>query len=341
MRHLFWIICGAILVAILATWMFLVPTAEARDSKTRLDQQSKDLKELGKRAQRGDPDGQFDAETAADTQRLAEDYLITDSWKSVLQPHVEKYEKQLADIRTQLVGRGSWLHLPVSTNKGFREWYREYVKASEALIGRLRESGCMKPAGTSDVLSAIGESPAAVRASIGLFTESGSYPDPRQHARLTAQLRAMELVAERLIAARVAVADNPVIGATGPKADRSASCAVIAKVEWVKDSADGGTGLRQLSTAVSSQVLVRAIGLRLTLEGPLSALLAASATLERNAQTDRPLIALTSANLTRRESSLVGERYDVADDTVRLEAALDIIEFAEAGGGSTGTPGGN
>ena len=340
MRHLFWIICGVVLVAIIAAWLLLVPTAEARESKSRLDRQSKDLKDLGERALRGDPDGLFDAENAADTQRLANDYLITDSWTRVLQPHVEKYEKQLADIREKLVGRGAWLHQPVSVNKGQLEWYSAYIATSEKLINRLRETGCIKAAATEE-RNANGESPSEVRLSVGLYTKSGSFPEPSKHAELTARLRAMELVAERLIDARVAVADNPVVRATGPMADRSTSCAVITKVEWVNDSAEGGTGLRQLSTAVSGQVLVRAIGLRLTLEGSLSAVLAASATLERNAQTDRPLIALTSATLTRRESSLVGERYDVADDTVRLEAALDIIEFAEAGGGSTGTPGGN
>ena len=331
MKHLFWIICGVVLVAIIAAWLLLVPTDKARESKNKLDQQSKDLKELEKRAERGDPPGLFDAENPDDTQRLANDFLITESWKRVLQPHVEKYEKQLTDIKTQLLGRGVWLHKPVTSTKNVLEWYSAYITASEALIVRLREAGCMKRAAETDVINASNESPATVRASIGLYTKSGTFPDPREHAQLTARLRAMELVADRLIAARVAIADNPVVGPTGPSVDRSTASAVVATVEWVGggSTTDGDAGLRQLTTAISSQVTARAIGLRLTLDGPLSALLAVSANLERNAEADKPLIAITSTNLSRHESAMAGERYDVADDNMRLVASLEIVEFAE------------
>jgi hypothetical protein len=337
-KHLFWIICGVVLVAIIAAWLLLVPTDQARESKNKLDQQSKDLKELEKRAERGDPPGLFDAENPADTQRLANDYLITESWKRVLQPHVEKYEKQLADIKSQLIGRGAYLHKPVTATKNVLEWYSDYIKASEALIVRLREAGCMKRAGENDVVNASNESPAAVRSTIGLYTKSGTFPDPREHAQLTARLRAMELVADRLIAARVAVADNPVVGPTGPSVDRATASAVIASVEWVGGGTDGDSGMRQLATAISSQVMTRAIGLRLTLDGPLSAVLAVSANLERNAEADRPLIAITSANLSRRETATVGERYDVADDNVHLVVSLELIEFAEAGADAPAAP---
>lgn len=332
MRHLFWIICGVALVAIIAAWLLLVPTSTARDTKNELDRQSKDLKELEKRADRGDPPGLFDAENPADTQRLANDYLITESWKRVLQPHVEKYEKQLIDIKAQLLGRGVWLHKPVTSTKNVLEWYSAYITASEALIVRLREAGCMKRAAETDVINASNESPATVRASIGLYTKSGTFPDPREHAQLTARLRAMELLADRLIAARVAIADNPVVGPTGPSVDRANASAVIASVEWVGGStADSEAGMRQLSTAISGQVMARAIGLRLTLDGPLSALLALTANLERNAEADKPLIAITSTSLSRRESAAAGERYDVADDNMHLVASLEIIEFTEPG----------
>lgn len=333
MRHLFWIICGVVLVAIIAAWLLLVPTTTARDSKNKLDQQSKDLKELEKRADRGDPPGLFDAENPDDTQRLANDYLITESWKRVLQPHVEKYEKQLADIKAQLFGRAAWMHKPVTSTKNVLEWYSAYITASEALIVRLREAGCMKRAAETDVINASNESPTTVRASIGLYTKSGTFPDPREHAQLTARLRAMELVADRLIAARVAIADNPVVGPTGPRVDRATASAVIASVEWVggSNTADGEAGMRLLTTAISSQVMARAIGLRLTLDGPLSALLAVTANLERNAETDKPLIAITSTSLSRRESALAGERYDVADDNMRLVTSLEVIEFAAPG----------
>lgn len=343
MKHIFWIICGAVLVALIAAWIILVPTDVARSSKTKLDQQSKDLKELERRAEKGDPIGVFDAENPADTQRLASEYLITEQWKRVLQPHVEKYEKQLADIRAQLLGRGKWLSKTITPTKNVLEWYSAYITASEALIDRLRQAECMKGPAATEERNANGESPAAVRLAVGLYTKSGSFPEPREHALLTARLRAMELIADRLIAARVAVADSPVVGPTGRSDDRAKSSPVIFAVEWVGGDAD--TGMHGLTTAVSGQINARAIGLRLTLDGSLSALLSASAGLERNAQPDMPLVALTSASLTRRETALAGERFDVADDSVRMILNLEMIEFTEQateaapGGAQPGMPG--
>lgn len=334
MRHLFWIICGAILVALLAAWFVLVPTDEARASKLKLDQQSRDLKELEARAARGDPQGVFDPENPADTQRLASEYLITENWKGKLQPLVAKYEKQGKDIQEQLLSRGVWLHKPVTPTKNVLEWYSAYVTASEALIARLREAACMPRAAAEETVSANGESPTSVRSSVGLYTKSGSFPDPREHALLTTRLRALELIADRLIAARVAVADSVVAGPTGPSEDRARASAVLSAVEWIGSDADGG--LRPLTTSISNQIQARALGLRLTLNGPLSALLAASAGFERNAETNRPLIVISSATLSRRETANAGEHFDVADANVLLVVAIEVIEFAAM---SPATPG--
>jgi hypothetical protein len=186
----------------------------------------------------------------------------------------------------------------------------------------------MRRAATDETVNASNESPSAVRSSIGLYTKSGTFPEPREHAQLTVRLRAMELLADRLIASRIAVTDSPVVGATGPGDDRARSTALISSVEWV-GGGDGDGGLRSINTAVSGQTPARALGLRLTLSGPLSALLAATAGLERNSETDRPLIAVKSATLSRRESAAAGDRYDVADDASRLVLNIEIIEFVD------------
>lgn len=341
MKHLFWIVCGAVLVALIACWVLLVPTEDARQSKQNLDRQAKDLNKLVERAERGSPQGVFDPEIAADTQRLADEYLITEQWKGVLQPLVGKYEKQLTDIKTQLVGRNAWLARPVAPTKNVLEWYNEYVTASEALLARLREADCFRRAAENEEKSASGESPAAIRLIAGLYTKSGTFPEPREHPQLTARLRAMELIADRLIAGRIAIADSPVVGPTGRSDDRARAAAVIAAVEWIAGGAasEGDAGLRPVSSVLGGQVQPRALGLRLTLDGPLSALLAAAAALERNAEADRPLVAVTTAQLTRREGGLPGDRFDVADDAARLVLTVELIEFAEPGAGAAGAAG--
>jgi hypothetical protein len=172
------------------------------------------------------------------------------------------------------------------------------------------------------------ESPAEVRAIAGLYTKVTAFPDPKEHPLLTARLHIMEMIADRLIAARIAVAENPLVGQTGRSEDRAQSSAAIIRTTW-----DGAVAGDQLSSQVQSVVTpllaVMTIDLHLELEGPLSAVLAASAALEHNANADRPLIAVTAATLNRRADFLAGERFDVAGEPVRLELAISILEFIE------------
>lgn len=338
MKHLFWIISGVLLLAVVIAWFVVVPIDEARSSKQKLDQQSKDLKELEKRAEKGDPPGVFDAANPDDTTRLASEYLITTQWKRVLQEKHEKYQKQLVDIKAQLFGRTAWLHRSVAPTKNQLEWYNEYIKTSEALIAHVREAGCLRRATAEEAVSPGGESPATVRQILGLYTKSGSFPDPKEHPLLTTRLRAVELIADRLITARIAIADNPVIGPSGRSDERARSGALITSLEWTGGGTDGDAGMRPLPTALSAQTQVRSIGLRLTLDGPLSALLSACATFERNAEADRPLVAITNASLAKRESALAGDRFDVADDSVRMIVSLEIMEFGEPVAGDAGDP---
>jgi hypothetical protein len=337
-KHIFWIISGVLLLAVIVAWFLIVPIDEARSSKQKLDQQSKDLKELEKRADKGDPPGVFDAANPDDTKRLANEFLITEQWKRVLQEKHEKYQKQLVDIKAQLLGRAAWLHRSVAPTKNTLEWYNEYIKASEALLASVREAGCLRRATTEEAVSAGGESPATVRQVLGLYTKSGSFPDPKEHPILTTRLRAVELVAQRLIAARIAIADNPLIGPTGRSDERARSGAVISSLEWVGGGNEADGGMRQLPTALTAQTQVRSIGMRLTLDGPISSLLSTCATLERNAETDHPVVAITNASLAKRESTAAGDRFDVVDDSVRMIVSLEIMEFGEPGTGGATDP---
>jgi hypothetical protein len=49
-KHIFWIISGVIILALLVTWFWVVPADDAREVKKNLDKSSLDLKDLEKRA---------------------------------------------------------------------------------------------------------------------------------------------------------------------------------------------------------------------------------------------------------------------------------------------------
>jgi len=336
-KHIFWIVCGALSLLILVAWFVVVPTADAQSAKQKLDQQAKDLKDLERRALAGNPPGVWDAENAAETERLSREFLITDRWKNTLQPHVDKYKKQLEDIRTQLLGRSGWLAKPIAPTSNVLEWYNAYIQASEAVIANLRSRGCMVAASPTEVVSAAGESPSNVRAVIGLYTKSGSFPDPKEHPLLTARLRVIELLADRLIAARTAIADNPLVGPTGRSDDRAGSSPVVVSLEWT--SAGQGEIGQTIETTVSSLVTVRSVGVRLTLAGPVSALLAASSAIEGNTSTDRPLLSIANASLSKRTEFAAGERFDAAAEAARLVLTINVLDFAAVA--ATATPGVN
>lgn len=122
MKHLYWIISGVLALAIVVTWFLIVPTEDARETKKRLDGSAKDLHDLEKRALHK-LSGVYDAENPADTTKLAHDYLITEKWKLVLQPHVEKYEKQLDAVKKSLVARGEFLRRKIAPTSDVLEWY--------------------------------------------------------------------------------------------------------------------------------------------------------------------------------------------------------------------------
>jgi len=343
-KHLYWIICGIIILALLVSWAVLVPAGEARTVKQNLDKSSLDLKDLEVRA-KNQPTGVFDAENPADTERLAKDFLITERWLGVLQPHLDKYKNQLATLKTQLLSRKAWIRRPVSQTPNILEWYGDYVKASEALIARLSAANCLHlPVLAKSVLpeavtpgetvtptetTAGIESPSEIRTIAGLYTKVTAFPEPKEHPLLTARLHIMELIADRLIAARLAVAEHPLVGPTGRSEDRAQASAAILRTTWEGVAPTGEHLSHQVQSVVTPLLAVMSLDLRLELEGPLSALLAAAAAIERNADADRPLLVVTAATLSRRPDYLAGDRFDVAGEPVRLELALSVLEFLE------------
>jgi hypothetical protein len=350
-KHLYWIVCGVLVLGLLIAWVVMVPADQARESKKKLDDQARELLNLDKRAH-NELTGVFDLEKPDDIRRLHDDYLITPSWKPVLESFQGKYQDQIDQLQKQLLSRTAYLQKEVAPSTDFSAWYSAYIKASEALVQRLKDAGCLRlpksltTAAVSDAPS--DESPPELRKIAGLYTRAGELPQPKEHPQLTARLRVMEMIADRLIAARIAIADNTAIGPTGRADDRASSPAVLVAVDWTAAANSSDYG-HPVATTVSDLLGTRAISMKLTLEGSMSALLSATAALDHNAETDRPLITLGTATMMRRSDFTVGERDDAAAEPVRLELALAVVYFTDqpvpvtpdAGGGYPGgMPGG-
>ena len=332
-QHAFWIGSGAVVAIELLVWVLALPDVDligqalpARDVKASLDSEYRHLQELDRRGNNGSPVGVFDAERADDIARLTGEYLITPPWRDALKPHVANYDRQLADIRAFLAKRSLPLHTPVADSADKLGWYTAYQSLSENQLKRLANAGALVR------LPAKGESTGApdyaidqaVRSSAGFFTKGSEFPDVAEHPRLTIQLRIMERIIDGLLEAKAANSVNPIVSGLTPPT----GTAVLAGVRW--GSAEGAEPGKEslIPLDASTNGLAQAHRLTIDLVGPVSALLAAQATLERSADLERPVVIVTGSELSRQESFAAGDRKDIPTESARLRLRIAVLDFS-------------
>jgi hypothetical protein len=334
--YLFWIICGAIILVELVLLLFISPTGKDGHSpaevKTDLDNRNKELDALFLKAKAGSPAGrEFDAENDKDIKDLTSNWLATPAWKPVLDAHVDGYATQIVKIRDYLVARSQPLHRSISSERGRFEWYSQYEGATAELLQKLYENQCLvvpKPQGASMPTTGGAAAPpgaattatsggdaaeageiapdfrkiSAARTVAGFLTTT-QYPDPERFDELTTQFRVMELVASALIEAKATNDPSPI----RPGAPSEAHAQLVA-TNW-RDATD------------------EAISVQLTLQGPLSALLAAEAALEENQDDAQPIKVVTGSSLARK-AFFAGERRDLTSEPAILKVTLAVLDFS-------------
>jgi hypothetical protein len=342
--YLFWIVCGVIILVELGVLLGISPTGKDGQRtpeavKTDLDAKNKDLEALYLKAKAGSPAGrEFDAEKDSDIKDLTSNWLATAAWKPVLETHLADYTSQLVKIRDYLVGRSQQLHKPISTSTVKFDWYSEYETETAALLQKLYDNQCLllKPTATPGVGVGAGAPPgarppadagaaggsggtteggdavepapdfkkaAAARTTAGFLTTT-QYPDAERHPELTTQFRVMELVASALVDAKATNEVSPV----APNKTTFEAHAQLAGTAW-KDAND------------------EAITVQLTLQGPISAVLAAEAALEENKDDALPIKVVTGVVLSRKTFAS-GERRDITSEPVILKITLSVLDFS-------------
>ena len=100
----------------------------------------KNLENLNTRANAGDPQGRFDPEVPLDIKNLTDKYLITERWKAVLVPIVQKYNQQLDQVHQDLIGRSAILHSPITDSEDPSTWYTAYESKTREILTALKLS---------------------------------------------------------------------------------------------------------------------------------------------------------------------------------------------------------
>lgn len=344
---LFWIVAGAILFVELVIYICALPdvdligdAAAARASKTQLDREYVHLTELDQRAKKGNPTGVFDPENADDIKRLTDEFLITGTWKSVLDPHVQKYEKHLKDITAHLVERSAVLRKPLADSSDKLGWYTAYQSATESLLRQLHGAGSLRiplaPATNAGAVTAkpgrdgkesttgarSGDtSPASeidfavakeVRDVAGLYTKVSDYPEPSEHPQLTIRFRIVERLVGLMLQSAAANSVSPLNVTDPPPAIRP----VLSAVTWNEQPLVPGGGVATYGTGV---------GLSVLFQGPVSALLAVQAAIERS--DTGPVIIVSGFTLGRKATYAPGERKDVSAEQGELRLNLVVLDL--------------
>lgn len=327
--YTFWIVSGLIVVIELGLLAFYpITDADGRspeDVKAALDEDFKKLQDLYDRAGR-EPRGVYDPENPTDIANLTTQYLLTPRWKGVLQPHVDKYNVQLADIRKDLAERSALLHQPVAESGDLFAWYNAYTGKTKEVLLKLRDAKALARLPDEKPEDLDFENSSRARKRAGFFTKDTRTPESGEHPLLTTRFRIMERLSDAVIGAKAKVVTSPVVKTARDGALATPASAAIADVDWKRlddpDKALGGG----LETQATPYELV------LTLEGSASALLAATSAIERISQ---PVTVVIGGSLGGRQLNpgnstyLPGERKTAANDVMVARLNIVVLDFTK------------
>jgi hypothetical protein len=327
--YAFWIVSGVIILVELGLIAFY-PLTDAdgktpEEVKAALDNDFKKLQDLYDRAGR-EPKGVYDAENPTDIANLTTQYLLTPRWKNVLQPLVDKYTVQLADIRKDLAERSVVLHQPIAESGDLFAWYNAYTGKTKEVLLKLRDAKALAKLPDEKPEDLDLENSHRARKRAGFFTKDTKTPEAGEHPLLTTRFRIMERLSEAVIGAKAKAVANPVVKTQRDGDLASAASAAIADVDWKSitdpDHAIGG-GLENQASPFE---------LVLTLEGSASALLAATSAIERISS---PVVVVTGGSLGGRQlnagngSYQPGERKTAANETMVAKLHVIVLDFTK------------
>lgn len=327
--YTFWIVAGVIIVVELGLIGFYSPTDADGNTpeqvKNTLDNDFKKLQDLYDRAGR-EPKGVYDPENPTDIANLTTQYLLTPRWKGVLQPHVDKYNVQLVDIRKDLAERSAVLHLPVAESGDLFAWYSAYTGKTKEVLLKLRDARALAKLADEKAEDLDLENSHRSRKRAGFFTKDTKTPETGEHALLTTRFRIMESLSDAVIGGKAKPTTSAVVKTSRDGELATPASAAIADVEW-KAMGDADKALSGgLETLATPYELV------LTLEGSASALLAATSAIERISQ---PVTVVIGGSLGGRQLNQgngayqPGERKMAANETMVARLNVIVLDFTK------------
>jgi hypothetical protein len=358
---LFWIICGAIILVLLVMVFFITPSGsdgrDPADINKDLDARFKTLtdqytKALGPNNHPTPIDRVFDPtdmnpDHPNSIKHLLDDYLPTKQWKVVLDDYVANDGKMGAAIAAWLTARSNPLHVAIFADADLQEWYLHYEGQSHDLLKQLADAKAIElpaapapgpngaagpaggPADGTDETDPLASAP--VRSIAGFFTRGNDINSTAtEHPILTLRLHIMEQVVAALVKSSGTNLVNPLL----PNKIQREEKARLVATDWgapIVPTAPAGA-------TPSPTTYYTRYPLRITLVGPISAVLAAEAALEENPVETMPVLIVTGGSFARKATYMAGERTGVPAEEVTAKLDLQMLDFSgiPVGGPTTG-----
>ena len=290
--YMFWIICGVVLLVELMLAFTLDPVnADGNNVVNATKKLNKQVKDFGVYVEKADntPPKAFAIDNVEYFNKLNADYLVSKSWMSGLNQVQNELRTHKENVESDLRKRSGVLHKGVSIpNAPLFRWYKDYNDKTVELLNELHKADQLKVVGNDPLASAetkeradeLLASNATLRKVGGFYTKGAEFPTEEEHPIITTRFRISEAIINALLAAEGSLIENNMVN-FGNKNFILAPDGIVKPglVEITWDSFGGGKWDSENAVAVKGG---RAVNFKVKLSGSASALLAATAQIEKS-----------------------------------------------------------
>lgn len=351
---MFWIVCGVVVLLLLISLLFITNAPAGSDGNdpvsinADLDKRFKELDKQHKLAVDANGHAKVPVDIFDPTDldpshpnsfdHLLKEYLPTKQWKVVLDAYVDKDKAAAAAIAQWLVLRSQPLHTAIFSESDLSEWYTaHYLVLTHDLMQQLNDAkaielpdvhqGAPAQPAPSDATPDDNDplNSAAGRAVAGFFTRGPDLPSTVSGAGGTALLTLHLHIMEQIVAALVKTSATNLPNPLLPNKIQHEDKARLVAIDWLPAVPPPPSSPSAPATPATN---FSRYPLRITLEGPTSAVLALEAVLEGNPVDTSPIIIVTGGSMARKAIYTAGERTGVPAEMVTTHFDLVVLDFS-------------
>lgn len=292
--YMFWIICGVVLLIELVLAFTLDPVNADGNNVYKATKKLNDtVEDFGVYVEKAGnkPPKSFAIDNVDYFKQLQKEYLVSKSWMAGLNQVQSELREHKQNVESDLRKRSEVLHSGVSIpNAPLFRWYKDYNDKTVALLSELHKAEQLTVIGNDPLANAENNervdellaNNATLRKVGGFYTKGAEFPTEEEHPVITTRFRISEAIINALLEAEGSLIENSMVSFNGVNFVAPPEGVVkpgLVEITW--DSFGGGKWDSENEVAIKGG---RAINFKVKLSGSASALLAATANIEKSQQ---------------------------------------------------------